>query len=331
MSIKKMLVLLGTLVIAAVVLAACGGQPGPEGPQGPEGPEGPPGPAAEAADITCTECHNETTVITGKKWSWEESLHGSGEAVARGLRADCAGCHSGGGFRDMVAAGLSPDQVESGDPNPTHQDCRTCHEIHTSYTAEDWALTTDAAVELYAFEGQTYDGGAGNLCGTCHQPRRAIESENGIVNWSSSHYGPHHGPQTAMLMGIGGAGEVEGSASAHYSMVEDTCVACHLGENDSHNFEPTITACQDCHPDIEDFDVNGLVTEVEGKLAELEEALKAKGMLDEEGHSVAAEYPEAEAYALWNYIFIAQEDESEGVHNPAYTKALLEASLEALK
>ena len=41
MSIKKMLVLLGTLIIAAAVLVACAGEPGPAGPPGPEGPAGP--------------------------------------------------------------------------------------------------------------------------------------------------------------------------------------------------------------------------------------------------------------------------------------------------
>ena len=40
--------------------------------------------------------------------------------------------------------------------------------------------------------------------------------------------------------------------------------------------------------------------------------------------------PEAQAAALWNWIYIAHEDGSLGVHNPAYTKALIEAGLEAL-
>ncbi len=73
----------------------------------------------------------------------------------------------------MIAAGLSPNSVDAGDPNPTRQDCRACHQIHTSYTAADWALETTARVPLYAFENVTYNGGKGNLCANCHQPRRA--------------------------------------------------------------------------------------------------------------------------------------------------------------
>ncbi|MBL8103790.1 MAG: collagen-like protein, partial [Anaerolineales bacterium] len=68
MNFKKMLVLVGILIIAAVVITACGtGPQGPEGPAGPAGPQGEPGPAASAADLTCTECHNDTAIITSKK------------------------------------------------------------------------------------------------------------------------------------------------------------------------------------------------------------------------------------------------------------------------
>jgi hypothetical protein len=231
----------------------------------------------------------------------------------------------------MVAAGITPGEVESGDPDPTRQDCRACHAIHVSFTGEDWALETTDPVVLYAFEGVTFDGGTGNLCANCHQPRRQIaEAVDGMIEVTSTHWGPHHGPQSSMLLGIGGAG-VEGSASAHSSMVEDSCVSCHLGEGDSHTFEPSVASCTGCHADAEDFDINGLQTEVEEMAAELGELLVAKGLLDEEGHPVVGVYPEAEASALWNYIFIVFEDESSGVHNPAFTKAMLEAGLEALR
>jgi hypothetical protein len=112
--------------------------------------------------------------------------------------------------------------------------------------------------------------------------------------------------------------------------VEDTCVACHLVEG-NHTFAPDVASCQECHSGIEDFDVNGLQTEVSEKLAEIAELLVAKGMWDEEeDHPVVGFYPAAEAQAMWNYILISHEDESLGVHNPAYTRALLDASLEAL-
>ena len=101
----------------------------------------------------------------------------------------------------------------------------------------------------------------------------------------------------------------------------------------THNFEPNVAACQGCHADIEDFDFSGLQTEVLGKLDQLGDALVAEGVLSEntvDGHPTVTEAPENVATALYNWIYIAHEDKSLGVHNPAYTRALLDASFEAL-
>jgi hypothetical protein len=338
---RKRLFITLALLGVALVLAGCAGaagEPGPAGPAGPAGPMGPqgpqgePGPPSEMADLTCTACHNDTSLITGKQTAWSESLHGAGEAYMRGTSNRCAGCHSGGGFTARIAAGQNPGEVEAGDPDPTRQDCRTCHQVHTSYTASDWALTTTDPVELYVFDGVTFDGGEGNLCANCHQPAfgQIGEAVAGMIEVTSTHWGPHHGPQSAMLLGVSGAG-LTGSPSAHYAMVGDTCVGCHMGEGDNHTFEPDEAACQACHPDAEDFDINGVQTEVQAMLDELEEYLIGAGWLDEEGHPAVASIPEGEAAALWNWIYIAHEDKSLGVHNPAYTKALLEAALAAMK
>jgi hypothetical protein len=287
-----------------------------------------------ASDLSCTECHNDTTLIDGKATAWGDSLHGTGEAYVRGTSADCAGCHSGGAFSERIAAGLGPDQVEAGDPNPTRQDCRACHQIHTTYTKDDFALETTDAVPLYAVEGVTFDGGQGNLCANCHQPRRSFpEAVDGMITGISSHWGPHHGPQSAMLMGVAGAG-VEGSPSSHYKLVENTCVTCHMGENASHTFEPDVAACLECHDGAENFDINGVQTEVQGMLDELGDLLVAEGVLSEntvDGHPTVTEAPENVALALYNWIYVAHEDKSLGVHNPDYTKALLQAGLDALQ
>lgn len=230
----------------------------------------------------------------------------------------------------MIAAGLNPSEVTEGDPNPTHQDCRTCHEIHTTFTSADWALETTDPVDLYAFEGVTFDGGEGNLCAVCHQPRRGIgEAVDGMIEVDSTHWGPHHGPQSAMLLGVAGYGD-PGDPSSHATLVEGTCVTCHLGETADHTYEVNVNACQACHSGAEDFDINGLQTEVQTMLDDLQAALTAKGMLDAEGTMVVGSYPEAEAGALWNWIYVSQEDKSLGVHNPSYTKALLQAGLDAL-
>ena len=243
----------------------------------------------------------------------------------------------------MVAAGQDPGEVTAGDPDPTRQDCRACHQIHKTYTGTDWALETTAPVALYAIAGSTYDGGKGNLCATCHQPRRDFPAPvDGMITGISSHWGPHHGPQSGMLLGVAGAGAL-GTPSSHYTSVGDTCVSCHLGSGDNHTFEPDEAACVSCHPDAEDFDINGVQTETQARLDELGDLLVAAGVLSEnseDGHPVEIPpldedgdwgLPVDVATALYNWIYIAHEDKSLGVHNPAYTEALLDAAFAALE
>jgi hypothetical protein len=281
----------------------------------------------------CMGCHNDTALITAKQYAWSESGHGSGTSTDHaGGNASCTGCHSGASFSAMVAAGQTPTEVEVVTA-VTRQDCRACHQIHTSYTEADWALETTAPVKLIAFDDVTFDGGKGNLCANCHQPRRLIAAPdpNGNIAVTSTHWGPHHGPQSAMMLGLAGAGDVTGNPSAHAMLVKGTCVTCHVGEGMNHHFEPDVSACVACHSDAEDFDIDGVQTEVEGLIAQVSDLLKANGLLDEEGNVVVGTYPAAQASALWNYIFIANEDGSLGVHNPDYTKDLLEASIAALQ
>ena len=192
-------------------------------------------------------------------------------------------------------------------------------------------METTAVVELIAVEGATYEAGAGNLCASCHQPLSAFTAVDGVVNISSTHWGPHHGPQSAMLLGVGGAG-VEGSPSMHYNLVEDGCVNCHMGENQEHTFEPQMASCLACHADAESFDLNGVQTEVEALVEELRALLVANDLWDdEEDENIVGEFPEAQAAAVWNYIYIVNEDGSMGAHNSDYTIALLEASIAALQ
>ena len=337
MSIKKKLVVVSVL-FAALLISACAGAEGPQGPAGPAGPAGPQGPAGEAAvmnaeDLTCTECHNDTSLITSKEAAWEESLHGSGVAfLEEGPRNTCAGCHSGATFSTMIAAGQNFTEVETGDINPTHQDCRTCHQIHTTYTSDDWNLETNAPV-TQVISGLTFDGGAGNLCANCHQARRYIEdfasqTTAGSYESTTPRFNPHLSVQGDILLGSGGAG-VEGQPGAHYTMVENTCVGCHMGEGDNHMMEPQLATCQSCHADAESYDVNGVQTAVDERMAELKAALTAAGLLDEAGEVIPGTWDEATATAIWNYEVI-QEDASRGVHNPNYVNAMLDAAFAAL-
>ena len=331
---RRNLVILASSLAGAVILAACAAQPGPAGPAGPAGPPGPQGQAASAADLSCTECHNDTTLIVSKEAQFrEQSVHGTGEAFERGESTDCAGCHGTEGAKARINAGLLPhDPSVVGIVNVSPYDCRTCHNIHTTYTKADFSLTGGEQPVVLERTGGTFDGGKGNLCANCHQVRNEAPAvAGGNVEVTSSRYGPHYGIPAPMLLGEGGLG-VTGSPSPHYAAVENTCVTCHMGEERNHTYEPDVERCQACHADAEDFDINGVRTEIEAMLEELHAVFVEKGMLDPETDLwvVPATYPEAVANAMWNYKFVVY-DKSMGVHNSAYTKAMLEAALEAMK
>jgi len=323
---KRKLIWYGVAAIIALVAAFLVGCTGAEGPQGPPG---------EIADLTCTECHDSGSDITARRAQYDNSLHGFGLDFERN-GASCAICHTNEGF--MLSLDMGTDigvDVE----NPSTIQCRTCHEIHETFTDDDWALRVTAPVDL-VLAGETVDYGMGNLCATCHQSRWAYEvpvmGAAADVEITSTRFGPHHGPQSAMLAGLDGYGGYSGS-NVHLDFVPEGCPTCHMAdaygkqagghsmvmayEYHGHE-EPNVAGCIPCHADLETFDRNGVITEVEELLAELKGLLVAQGLLTESDSTVAG--------AVWNYKLVT-EDKSKGIHNPAYTKFLLNTAIDALQ
>jgi hypothetical protein len=197
--------------------------------------------------------------------------------------------------------------------------------------------------------GATFDGGAGNLCANCHQARRylagfASKDSAGVVIADkftpTARFNTHYSVQVDTLLGTVDVNEplgVDGKPGAHYAMVEDTCVGCHMGDGANHRFAPQVEACVACHADAESTDVNGAVTAFEEKVALLHDALVAKGLMNDDGTNVLknaddspVQLDPAPAAALFTYHLI-EEDGSMSVHNPTYFNALVDAALEALK
>ncbi len=335
------MVLLFGLLLA---LAGCSsdGETGPEGPPGPPGPAGATGPAGPAgeidtADLTCTECHDSSTLIISKQAQMEEeSVHGTGEAFIRGERTSCAGCHGSEGAEARIEAGLPPhDPSVEGIENVSPYSCRTCHDIHQTYTSADFSLTGDAAAVKLEYTPGTFDGGLGNLCSNCHQIRnQAPVATAGEIETGTTRFGTHHGTEAQMLLGEGALG-ISGTESVHYQLVENTCVGCHMGDSSNHTFEPEVDRCTSCHADLDTFDHNGVQTETAELLAQIRPLLVSAGILDNEldpegFRSVDDTFPEEVVNAMWNYVMV-QEDQSMGIHNPAYTKAMLEYALDVLQ
>ena len=301
-----------------------------------EGEEGPTGAAGADGTASCGTCHDVTTSVLAKQTQWETSGHGTNTSYVRGSSASCAPCHSSEGFTMMVAG-----EEVTGIDAPTRQNCRTCHNIHKNYDATDYALTTTAAVELIGDipMNATFDGGKGNLCVNCHQTRERgyglDPNGTGEIDINSSHWGPHYGTQSNTLLGVGGfeiSGSVSYANSPHASLVEDTCVTCHM-YNDSHTFEPDDDACTSCHG--EDFDYSAQQEEIAALYEELAQALVKEGLFGgdaEEGyHPVSGQITTmAKAGALFNARIFYKEGSS-GVHNFKYSKALLQNSIEVFE
>lgn len=302
------------------------------------------GPAGQAGNETCKECHSLDN-RSMKSVEYEKSGHGAGEFVAyAGGRNGCAQCHSHEGFVETEHTGR--DTTAANIPIPTRIDCKTCHDSHTSFDDEadgpDYALRGLHEVNLIMFGNEQkldFESNS-NLCANCHQPRRLGPEDDGTGNFkvTSTHYGPHHGPQATYVQGVG-AYEFAGSESYPTSgtsthATAGACVACHMGDADEmgggHTFTANVASCTSCHNDATTLDINGVQTEVHDMLAELQGILTTKGILDAEGHVLKGTYPVGLAGAFYNYIGI-EEDRSLGVHNPGYIKAVLKNTIAAMK
>ncbi len=319
------------LVCVVSVFLGCEGKEGPAGPAGADG--------ASGGTAACGTCHNVTTSVLGKQAQWATSMHAIGTSWGRGSSDGCATCHSSEGFTAMLAEGLDANSSVTASSSPTSANCRTCHPIHKNYDETDYSLTTTAAVKLTGSipNDTVVDIGKGNLCVNCHQTRNRgyglDPNASGDIEINSSHWGPHHGTQSNILVGVGaGAFEVKGSLAytntPHATMVKDGCVTCHV-HNDSHTFEPSDDACTTCHG--ADFDYSAQQEEIAALFEELNQALVKEGILAgdaEEGyHPVVGTTTMAKAGALFNAFLIA-DDGSMGAHNFKHTKALLQNSIE---
>lgn len=353
---KNYMLLICTFCITVMMgLAACEGEDGAAGPAGPVGPVGPGGDTGDGTQ-NCIMCHGSSQLITAKLYQWEHSVHATGGHNDRNA-TNCAGCHTSQGFLERVETGSDQGVTVATIENPLPQNCYTCHMIHNTYTAADWAFTQTNPVTFWE-GGVTEDLGKANLCISCHQARVVTPAlpdpaTGGTVNIQTTRYGPHHGPQGMMLPGDGGyklAGPSVYENSAHTLLLANNqanaCIVCHMGpalagDYGGHTFRVSseegainTNACIACHTDGASA-INALVddrqAQIEVKLQELEDLLVARGLYDAaKGQNNKGDFTEHEAGALYNFKYV-EEDKSKGVHNFKYAMALLNNSIAALQ
>jgi hypothetical protein len=312
-----------------------------------EGPMGPPGADGEDGmdgNVTCMECHS-TDVQDAINLQFQQSVHSAGAIAVdyAGGRVGCSECHSHEGFVEFAATG----DVAGTITNPGAWQCKTCHNIHATFEVADYAFRLADAVTFIFDETTVFDAGNSNLCANCHQSRRAepnMDIPGATYEITSTHYGPHHGAQANILMGVGFA-EIPGDLSyptdgSSSHMAEDgRCTGCHMydyaeGEG-GHTFNPSLASCNACHTGSStDFDYGGVQTETEELLIELRDLLIAHEVLeyvelDDAYEPIPGEYDMVLVQAFFNWVGL-EEDRSLGVHNPQYVKALLQNSIDAV-
>ena len=358
---KLLTILFATLCFAAMI--SCEGPAGADGEIGPagadgtngtdgtDGTNGSDGTIGVDGNVTCLECHTLAN-MTAIDAQYELSTHNlsnlmyNGQTVYEyaGGRQSCAACHSHEGFTETQWTGADTTLEEI--PYPHAIRCNTCHGGHTTFDFEndghDYALTTmdpvtirmDESASVIDFEGTS------NLCANCHQPLTEgpdVASADSF-NITSPYWGPHHGPQSTVILGYG-AVEFSGSetypidgSAAHFDL---GCTGCHMTEYNAtdetggHTWHPGINACTGCHASATDFDINGFQTEISTLLGEIEVLLEAEGVLSG-GHLVAGKYDIDFAAGYYNWVMFGHEDKSHGAHNPGYTKAVLTNTKEVL-
>ena len=163
---KTLPILLSAFLVVAMV--GCEGPEGPQGDQGiagPAGPQGPAGPAGQDAVNTCSDCHDSDVTMMAIQMQFDRSAHGTTDTYVR--TGSCSRCHNHDGFTAYVEDGTETLAIG----NPTPINCRTCHQIHETYTDADYALTATAAIDFIYPAGETADFGTGNVCATCHMAR----------------------------------------------------------------------------------------------------------------------------------------------------------------
>jgi hypothetical protein len=103
------------------------------------------------------------------------------------------------------------------------------------------------------------------------------------------------------------------------------------GEAVNHSLVSSVDTCKQFHTDATDYHINGAVADLDVKAARLKTALTFAGLLDKDGNIVVGTYTAAKACALWNYLLVAVEDKSHGVHNMPCAETLVDSALAALK
>jgi hypothetical protein len=262
MTFKKILVLVGLLLVTAVVLAACGGA-ATEAPVVPtEAPTQVPPTATPVPTVDPAEAIKPIFAASGHADASAEAFKHWDDTTANpdGIPVACAKCHSEVGFADFITDGKVDAAVKAPGVPFT---CATCHN-DAADKLSSVTFPSGAVVENLGPEAR---------CMTCHQGRESKVSLDGKLakfgenldpdavpaaykddagkdvklGFSNVHYfaagGTLYGSQ--VQMGYQYDGKTYDAKHQHVAGF-DTCLGCH----DQHSLKVKVEACAECHADV---------------------------------------------------------------------------------
>lgn len=298
---RKYLIIFFFVLVAAMALAACGGQPAPTDEAQPQPTQQacptaapcPTSPPPPEPDVTTEE------VPFWEMWTGSPHNDASAEAFAHWNEDDpaevppaCAKCHSTPGFRDFVGVdGTEFGVVDSPVPVGSTVECVACHNEAT------YSMTS----VIFPSGVEITDLGPQARCMQCHQGRAStVQVNEAIANnvgedldtpsedlgFINIHY--YAAAATRLGTEVMGGYEYEGKAyDARFDHVAgyDTCVDCHS----PHTLEIQVEECSVCHTNVSsaedvgnirmegslvDYDGDGDISEsIDSEIAGLQEML----------------------------------------------------------
>ena len=279
---------------------------------------------------SCAECHSHEGYL-------EFALTGDVAAnIANPGAWECSTCHSihTDFAADDYAFRLGDPVVLLANGSPTidggtNNTCINCHQSRRDVTDYDDPAAVDATYER-KFWGvddiAVYTNASVGPAGTITLDETGATDTLFVVfdvpaathaYISSTHAGPHHGPQGNVWAGLGGVAD-----GVPYDAHAAGCVACHMGPDSGHSFWPTEGNCAECHASDK---LPGLSTTADRIQAagEALEAINAVHYADGAWHPVYASLARDDFNAWWDFMVVL-EDRSKGAHNPVYVDALLD-------
>jgi len=220
--------------------------------------------SAMAAASDCMSCHGSTGAkypLLGARLGYEVSGHAVLGDARYANAGGCQRCHTNEGYIQYQQMGFdtvkwdawATPAAPAAQPfieYPSQPGCFTCHDPHTTgdFTLRTQTVdpktknVTNQPITLY--NKVVFDGGAGNLCASCHQARgdvmKTVPAQKGVISARGT---SHHGPEADMIAGTNGyefAGKKYAS-SPHVNVVENTCVTCHMEQPSArYGFSPEV-------------------------------------------------------------------------------------------